>query len=328
MNQTEISKPAKTGSISVVPSWITETINGGAFPVVDLNTGSNGWVTPPGDVFPLRSVTYLKNKQKCLSGDYLLSPAGVDWLKSTAKLDNVLARPDNRVAHALRKAQSRGESLNSFIFALNFQIPTKEPNSLVFYFATENPIPSGSLLHRLINGEDSFRNQRFKLVGHVEKGPSVVKALVGKMVAWWTTPVPFGRGASRHPPAASRTPSGSYAIMAAAVRFTLGYTKSLKIDVGLVVEAQTEDELPEKLIGAVRLCQMEMPSAATVKNHNQIVNDDKMEDELPENLIGAVRVFQMELSSAFVVVDDDLKPCRMMGSAEGNQHDDEEDDKV
>ncbi|KFK44395.1 hypothetical protein AALP_AA1G251900 [Arabis alpina] len=302
MNQTEIStgdnnsKPAKTGSISFVPKWITETINGGLSPVVDLNTGSNGWASPPGDVFPLRSVDYFKTKQKSPGGDYLLSPAGVDWLISTGKLHNVLAHPDNRVAHALRQAQSRGESLNSFIFAVNFQMPTKEPHSMVLYFATEDPIPSDSLLHQLINGEDdSFRNQRFKLVTNAVKAPRVVKALAGKYGAFLlgkAVNCSYHRGSNYFE---IDVDIGSSAILSAALRFTLGYIMSLTADIGFVVEARTEDELPEKLIGAVRICQKELSP------------------------------------SAFIVVDDDhkdLKPCRMMGSAKGNQHDDEEYNKV
>ncbi|KFK23463.1 hypothetical protein AALP_AAs58859U000100 [Arabis alpina] len=266
------SKPAKTGSIPVVPEWITEAINGGSLPFVDPNTGSNGWASPPGDVFPLRSVNYFKTKQKSPGGDYLLSPTGVDWLRSTVKLDNVLARPDNRVAHALRQAQSRGESLNSFIFAVNFQIPSKEPYSLVIYFATEDPIPSDSLLHRFINGEDdSFRNQRFKLVSHVAKGPKVVKALAGKYGAFLvgkSVKCSYHRGSNYFE---IDVDFGSSAILSAALRFTLGYATSLTTDVGFVVEAQTEDELPEKLIGAARLCQNELSSAFVVDDDHKLL---------------------------------------------------------
>ena len=39
----------------------------------------------------------------------------------------------------------------------------------------------------------------------------------------------------------------------------------MTIDMGFVVEAQAEDELPERLIGAIRVCQMEMASATVVE---------------------------------------------------------------
>ncbi|CAN6850353.1 unnamed protein product [Brassica oleracea] len=186
MNQGESSartnntKPAVNGSTSAVPEWKTETINGGSFRQVDLHTGTNGWASPPGNVFSLRSTNYFTKKQKSPGGDYLLSPAGVDWLKSTSKLDNILSRPDNRVAHALRKAQSQ----NSFIFAVNFEVSGKEHYHMVLYFAAEEPLPSDSPLQRFIDGDDSFRNQRFKLVSQVVKGPWVVKAAAGQFGAF------------------------------------------------------------------------------------------------------------------------------------------------
>ena len=88
--------------------WISEAINGGSLRHVDLHTGTNGWASPPGDLFSLRSKNYLTKRTKSPSGDYLLAPAGMDWLKSSTKLDNVLTCSDNCVAHALRKAQSQG----------------------------------------------------------------------------------------------------------------------------------------------------------------------------------------------------------------------------
>ncbi|CAA7023256.1 unnamed protein product [Microthlaspi erraticum] len=273
MTQTETSgennnsKPDRTGSISPVPEWITETINGGSLRLVDLHTGINGWASPPGDVFSLRSANYFTNKQKSPGGDYLLSPAGVDWLKSSTKLENVLARPDNRVAHALRKAQSRGESLNSFIFAVSFHVPSKEPYNLVYYFATEEPIPSDSLLHRFINGDDSFRNQRFKLVSRVEKGPWVVKAAAGNFGAFLlgkAAKCTYHRGSNY---LEIDVDISSSAILAALIRLVLGYVTSLTADVGFVVEAQAADELPERLIGAVRILHMELSSAFVVDEH-------------------------------------------------------------
>uniref|UniRef100_A0A1J3EAB2 Protein ENHANCED DISEASE RESISTANCE 2-like n=1 Tax=Noccaea caerulescens TaxID=107243 RepID=A0A1J3EAB2_NOCCA len=280
MNQTEISvgddsnsKPSRTESISPLPEWITETIDGGSLRLVDLHTGINGWASPPGDVFSLRSTNYFTNNQKYPGGDYLLSPAGVDWLKSSTKLVNVLARPDNRVAHALRKAQSRGQSRNSFIFAVSFHVPSKEPYNLVFYFATEEPIPSDSLLHRFINGDDSFRNQRFKIVSRVEKGPWVVKAAAGNFGAFVvgkTASCSYHRGSNYFE---IDVDISSSAILASVVRLVLGYVTCLTIDIGFVVETQAEDELPERLIGACRIRHIALSSAFVVDEQKPLQND-------------------------------------------------------
>jgi hypothetical protein len=53
-------------------------------------------------------------------------------------------------------------------YALNY--------SLVFYFATEEEITEGSLLHRFISGDDTFRNSRLSLI------PAIPEVGVQKMV--------------------------------------------------------------------------------------------------------------------------------------------------
>lgn len=272
--------------------WVTETVNGGSLCHVDLHTGTNGWASPPGNLFSLRSKTYFSSskRHKSPAGDYLLSPAGVDWLRSPAKLDNVLSRPDNRVAAALRRAQASGKSLKSFVFAVNLQVPGKDQHSAVFYFATDDPIPPGSLLHRFVNGDDAFRNQRFKIVNRIVKGPWIVKKAVGNHSACL-----LGKALTCN---YHRGPNyleidvdiGSSAIASAILHLALGYVTSVVIDMGFLVEAQAEDELPERLVGAVRVCQMEMSSATIVDapivvrgfakvNHHRSDGDDDDGDE-------------------------------------------------
>ncbi|KAJ6354798.1 hypothetical protein OIU77_005406 [Salix suchowensis] len=210
-----------------------------------------------------QEITSPKNRNHP-SGDYLFSPAGMDWLKSSTKLDNVLGRSDNRVANALKKAQSQNKSLKSFIFAINLQVPGKDQHSAVFYFASEDPLPSDSLLYRFINGDDAFRNQRFKIVNRIVKGPWVVKKAVGSYSACLlgkALNIHYHRGRNYFE---IDVDVGSSKIAAAILHLALGYTANVTIDMGFVVEAQAEEELPEKLIGAIRVCQMEMSSARVV----------------------------------------------------------------
>lgn len=264
------SRSSSTASSTSVPDWISESINGGSFRQVDLQNGVNGWASPPGDLFSLRSKNYFTKRQKSPSGDYLLSPAGMDWLKSSTKLDNVLARPDNRVSYAIKRAQSQGQSLKSFVFAVNLQVPGKDHHSAVFYFATKDPIPPGSLLYRFINGDDAFRNQRFKIVNRIVKGPWVVKKAVGSYSACLlgkALTCNYHKGANY---LEIDVDIGSSKIASAILHLALGYVTSVTIDMGFVVEAQEEDELPEKLIGAIRVCQMEMSSAAVVDASNTV----------------------------------------------------------
>lgn len=240
--------------------WRYETINGGSLKHVDLDTGSNGWASPPGDLFSLRSRSYFTKRNKSPSGPYLLQPAGFDWLRSTSKLDHVLSRSDNRVIHALRKHNVK----KTFILAVNLQVPGREHHSAVFYFATDEPVQPGSLLYRFINGDDAFRNQRFKIVNRIVKGPWIVKAAVGNYSACL-----LGKALNCY---YYNGPNyleidvdiGSSKIATAILKLALGCVTAVTIDMGFVVEAQEEEDLPERLFGAVRVCQMEMSSATFV----------------------------------------------------------------
>ncbi|KAH9603311.1 hypothetical protein KSS87_007345 [Heliosperma pusillum] len=243
--------------------WREETINGGSLRHVEL-TGSNGWASPPGDRFNIRSKQYLTKKTKCPAGDYLLKPTAVDWLRSPTKLEHVLSRPDNRVMHVLRGYHARAHFLKTFVFAINLQVPGREYHSAVFYFSTDDPIQPGSLLDRFINGDDAFRNSRLKMVNLIVKGPWLVKKAVGNYSACLlgkALTCRYHRGPNY---LEIDVDLSSSKIAGAMVHLALGYVTSVSIDMGFLVEAQSEEELPEKLIGAVRICQMEMNSASFV----------------------------------------------------------------
>ncbi|GMQ02725.1 hypothetical protein CsSME_00048822 [Camellia sinensis var. sinensis] len=257
-------KDSATTTAAAKTYWRDDAINGGSLKHVDLNNGSNGWASPPGDLFSLRGENYFSKKQKSPSGAWLLQPAGVDWLRSATKLDNVLARPDNRVMNALRKAQSQGEYLKTFVLAVNLQVPGRDQHSAVFYFSTDDPIVSGSLLQRFVDGDNSFRNQRLKIVNRIVKGPWIVKATVGNYSACLlgkALTCNYRRGSNY---LEIDVDMGSSAIASAVLHLALGYVTAVTVDMGFVVEAQAEDELPERLLGAVRVCQMEMSSATFI----------------------------------------------------------------
>ncbi|WOK92102.1 hypothetical protein Cni_G00793 [Canna indica] len=255
--------------------WRMEAINGGSLRHVDLNNGINGWASPPGDLFQLRGPNYFTRRLKCPSGEWFLKPAGVDWLRSASRLDDVLSRPDNRVAAALRRAQALGHSRKAFLFAVNLQVPGRECHSAVFYFVAEDPIPPGSLFYRFVHGDDGFRNARFKIVNRIVKGPWIVRAAVGNHAACLlgkALTCNYHRGENY---LEIDVDIGSSAIANAILHLALGCVTAVTIDMGFLVEAQEEEELPERLLGAVRVAQMEMSSATYVETKNKAVEVGK-----------------------------------------------------
>ncbi|GJU51854.1 enhanced disease resistance 2-like protein [Tanacetum coccineum] len=140
----------------------------------------------------------------------------------------------------------------------------RDQHSAVFYFATDDVIPTNSLLYRFINGDDSFRNSRFKMVNRIVKGPWLVRTAVGGYSACL-----LGKALNCHYYRGDNyleidVDIGSSKIATAILHLALGCVNSVTIDMGFVVEAVEEEELPERLLGAVRICQMEMSSATVV----------------------------------------------------------------
>lgn len=140
----------------------------------------------------------------------------------------------------------------------------RDHHSAVFYFATDDPIPVGSLLYRFIHGDDAFRNQRFKIVNRIVKGPWIVKAAVGNYSACL-----LGKALNCHYHSGPNyleidVDISSSKIATAILHLALGCVTAVTIDMGFLVEAQEEEDLPERLFGAVRVCQMEMSSATFV----------------------------------------------------------------
>ncbi|BBN15006.1 hypothetical protein MPTK1_6g16230 [Marchantia polymorpha subsp. ruderalis] len=253
-----------------------ETIKKGlSLQEVDLESGKNGWGSPPGSYFNVRAANYFVKRMKCPAGDSLLKPLGVDWLKSTGKLEHVMAHPGNLVRQVLDKAQEKGEALKSFIFAVNLQIPGKDHHSAVFYFVTEEPIRQGSLLYRFIHEDDAFRNSRFKLINRIVRGPWIVKAAAGNHAACL-----LGRALTCH---YVKGPNyleidvdiASSTVANAILHLALGYVTSVVVDLAFLVESQADDELPEKLLGAVRVAHMEISSASTLELLPETPSSDK-----------------------------------------------------
>uniref|UniRef100_A0A0C9RH67 TSA: Wollemia nobilis Ref_Wollemi_Transcript_22574_1281 transcribed RNA sequence n=1 Tax=Wollemia nobilis TaxID=56998 RepID=A0A0C9RH67_9CONI len=246
--------------------WRSEVRSGGALREVELENGVNGWSAPPGGSFNVRGKDYLSKRVKVKSEECLLAPLGVDWLRSPVKLDHVLGRSDNRVMADLRKAQRKGEALKSFIFAVNLQVPGREHHSAVFYFVTEDPIPPGSLFYRFIHEDDAFRNSRFKLINRIVRGPWIVKGAVGNHAACI-----LGKALTCN---YLKGPNyleidveiGSSALASTLVHLSLGYVNCVTVDMAFLVESQTEEDLPERILGAVRIAQIDMASAHPVNN--------------------------------------------------------------
>ncbi|XP_024391256.1 protein ENHANCED DISEASE RESISTANCE 2 [Physcomitrium patens] len=248
--------------------WVKEVLEGGSLRNVELEDGEHGWASPQASLFMVRGLNYFQKKLKTPCSEALLEPLGVDWLRSNGKLDHVLAHPGNRVMQAFEKASGEARK-TSFIVAINLQVPGKDHHSAVFYFVTDEPIVEGSLLYRFIHQDDAFRNSRFKLINRIVKGPWIVKTAVGNHAACLLGRALTCRYMRGHNYLEIDVDIGSSTVANAILHLALGYVTTVSVDMAFLIEAQSDEELPEKLLGAVRIAQIEMETASYLEVHHE-----------------------------------------------------------
>ncbi|KAH7282373.1 hypothetical protein KP509_35G027500 [Ceratopteris richardii] len=247
------------------PAWIRSLKNGGALPLRDVRECANGWASPSGDIFQVRGPDYIQSKTKIKGGDCLLRPIAFDWIKCSTKIFNVMQHPHGRVSaalgEALKIAQTKKER-QPFVWAINLQVPSKENHSLIFYYVSfEQPVKD-SLMQRFLDGDDTFRNGRFKLLANVIQGPWIVKKAVGdRAVCLLGKAVTCTYTRSDHFMEID-VDIGASIMANAIVHLAFGCVTSLTVDLAFVIEGQEQSELPERILGTIRFANLD-PSGAS-----------------------------------------------------------------
>lgn len=156
-----------------------------------------------------------------------------------------------------------------FHVLMNLMVPSNPPTSLVAAWSITDVAeldrgraPWARLLKKFIdeNTPDTWRNGRFKLIPNIAQGSWVIKQAVG------STPVILGkklkqvyyRGPNYFEIDVDITTSSA---AATATRMVHGATKSLLIDMGVLLEGHEEEELPEFLLGTLRLVQLDLAAS-------------------------------------------------------------------
>ena len=146
---------------------------------------------------------------------------------------------------------------------VNLQVPGAKPYSIIFYFAHVGPVVPGSSLDKFWHGDDAYRNCRFKLIPSITEGAWAVQRSVGTkplIVGNALRTTYHGGGDSRY--LEMDVDIGSNSVANSVTRFVMVYLKTLVIDLGFLVEGKTEEELPERLIGAIRVAHLDPDLAA------------------------------------------------------------------
>jgi hypothetical protein len=132
------------------------------------------WTTTDPSTFLIRGKTYLDDQKKVKAKGTLMEMVAADWLKSDKREDDLGSRPGGIV----QKYAAKGGP--EFFFIVNIQVPGSTTYSLVLYYMMSTPIEEHPLLVSFVNGDDAYRNSRFKLIPYISKGSWIVKQSVGK----------------------------------------------------------------------------------------------------------------------------------------------------
>mmetsp|Transcript_6312 Transcript_6312/g.13904 ORF Transcript_6312/g.13904 Transcript_6312/m.13904 type:complete len:915 (+) Transcript_6312:68-2812(+) len=217
--------------------------------------------------FVVRGPTYLKDRKKLPAGQTVFTFASMDVV--------TLPHPVEHVARFLPAVRQSGVP---FAIIINLIIPGTPLLGIVATFVTDkhpdilgtppkHPMeedhdwePFDFVLHKYINGDDQTRNLMLKLIPHIAAGSWMIKQSVG------TTPVILGKALKTTYHVTKQyieidIDVSANNVAAYVTGLVRGATKSLVIDMGFVLEGTAPWELPEALLGALRLNYLDLKYA-------------------------------------------------------------------
>ncbi|KXZ50551.1 hypothetical protein GPECTOR_16g726 [Gonium pectorale] len=228
--------------------------------------------------FKIRGPTYLKDRKKIPAGHTRFVLGSMD----------VIAQPPGPVVeHVARFLPSVREGGAPFSIIVHLVIPGTPLLGIVATFVTDrhpstlgtppaSPMeddhdwePFDFVLHKYMTGSTHTRNHMLKLIPHIADGSWMIKQSVG------TTPVILGKQLRT---IYYETPQyleididiSANNVASYVTGLVRGATKSLVIDMGFVLEGTTPWELPEALLGTLRLYNLDIREAKLIDINNEI----------------------------------------------------------
>lgn len=267
-------------------------------PVLDTNY----WQEPSALGWNVRSSTYLKSKLKYPATNNLFQLLAVDLIQlqnSKPVLSGLSTLPKERISQYIhsntqqKKSGKKGSAHDKnndrpFVFVVNITVPGTVAYHLVMYYAIHDkrliqksnghhpsastnlpPLTPEQKAFQTIASEfffgssDKYRDERFKLIPKIISGNILVKKAVG------SKPTLLGKKVKQYYIRSNDyfeliVDVGSDAIAKKVVGLCTGYAKNLVVDMGFVLEGTSEEELPEVVMGSVRLKNIDFKAARKV----------------------------------------------------------------
>ncbi|KAI5056188.1 hypothetical protein GOP47_0029709 [Adiantum capillus-veneris] len=246
--------------------WVERLRHGGPTPL-SLHSAPNSWTCPPSHLFSVRGADYMKTKAKVPASDSLLLPLAFDFLKGSSQISKFMNHPHSRVRAALDAAlrDCSHPQHQPFVWAFNFQLDIKTHYSLIYYFVSFSSPPEGSLMQKFLDGDNDFRNSRLKLLTRFPEAPWLVQVVLGERwpVCVIGKMVKCSYTREKHYMEVD-VDVGSTMVTGTAVNLTFRLTPHVVTDIAFALEGIDPDELPERILGAMRIVKAELSTATYV----------------------------------------------------------------
>jgi hypothetical protein len=213
--------------------------------------------------FVVRGPNYSVSKLKVPSESAAFHLLAVDLFDLPEAHENIAGHVNNRVQVAMAAGDCP-----PFVFVVQLQIPGVDQQlGYVTYFSPpdmallEEDTPLSRVLKPFFFGsDDGYRDSRFKLIPKIVEGNWVVRKSVGSTPAILGTKLKqtYHRGTNYFELDVN---IASSSVAAGVVRLAAGYAKTLVVDLALVIQGETEDELPERVVAGWRIKNMDLATA-------------------------------------------------------------------
>ena len=252
----------------------------------------NCWTEPSSDEFLVRGRTYLTDKKKVPSGYFLLEPCGIDFYMTPDECPSDIGRSPCAKGGTLQSSETPlllvNFRLGFGVLVMYFDVPDKFVPFLRYKRQMQNgPVEecSGSEANGLpptaqfsfaadhafaefLLGDDQKRNSMLKFIPQTVVAPILVRTL------WKTRPAMIAKKVPttyKYHSGEGENHLGEYLSIdfdicksefaQKILTMVRGSAAKMTLDVGFVIEGDTEDKLPEQMLGGVRICRLNLSEA-------------------------------------------------------------------
>jgi len=241
------------------------------FSMVPPPLSHDHWAEPDSNSFRVRGATYLTDREKINAGPSVGRLVAADVVIVDEPLFTGFSKhPTERIQLGLKReerlrAKGMKGDMPPYIFVVNVSLPGPPFYHGVYYFAIDDMsqidgsdgTPTSKLCKEFFFGDsDEFRDKTFKMIPQIVQGNFIVRKAVG------STPAIMGKKLRQLYVKGDRffeviLDCGSSSVATGVIGLSLGYAKTLVIDMGFLFEGDNNGTLPERIMGCVRMKQID-----------------------------------------------------------------------